>query len=257
MNSIMKKYVWLTFVLFFGTQQLLADDHLKQIAQIAQKAYSEGQYRYAIELYDSIISKGYASAALYYNIGNAHFKSEQMAYAIWYYEKAKKLAPGDEQIIHNLNLANTLITDNIEKIPMLFYERWWVNLYSMTTADNWGKIAIVLAFLMVSFFAAYLLSRVIRYKKIFFLMSFAALALFILSLTCAHKQYHNTYVKETAVVFAPRVTAKSAPDAGSIDLFVIHEGTKVWVKEILGDWYEIRLANGNVGWINKNSVRII
>lgn len=235
----------------------LADDNLKKIARQANQAYSDGQYIFAIELYDSIINKGYVSAALYYNIGNAYFKNNQMAYAIWYYEKARKLDPGDAQINFNLNLANTRITDNIEAIPLLFYERWWRSLYSLTTADRWARLAILLAFAALALFAAYLLAQRISLKKLFFTLAVVCFVVMAFTLIFAQKQHERTHSQKAAIVFSPRVTAKSAPDAGSIDLFVIHEGTKVYIDEKIGEWYEIRLANGNVGWINKNSVRII
>ncbi|MDD3876047.1 MAG: hypothetical protein PHT69_05465 [Bacteroidales bacterium] len=256
------KSIFLSFFvlanLIFGTINTHAEDNnLRRIADEAQKAYSEGQYMYAIELYDSILNTGNVSSNLYYNIGNAYFKNNQMSHAIWYYEKAKQLSPSDEQINFNLNLANTLITDRIEAIPQLFYHRWWQALYSMYSADTWGIILIVVFFLFFIMLALYLLAKTIILKKIYFAFSIMFLSVSILIFLLANKQYNVQVKQQTAIVFSPRITAKSAPDENSIDLFVIHEGTKVFITDVVGEWYEIKIASGNVGWLKKSGVREI
>lgn len=234
-----------------------ASDSFNGIAEQAQKAYSAGQYYYAIELYDSIIKQGYTSAALYYNIGNAYFKTNQMPYAIWYYEKAKKLAPGDESINFNLNLANTLIPDKIDALPTLFYVRWWKATYSLFHTDTWAKMSVVLVFLVCIFLALFLIARSVTFKKLSFFLCLTFFVMAVFTLIFANKQYRETYKQQSAIVFSPRITAKSSPDENSIDLFVIHEGTKVVIQDNLGEWCEIKLANGNVGWIKKSLVKPI
>jgi len=250
-----KKYLFIVLLLL--SVRLYAHNDLKLLAEQAQQAYGNNQFHYVIELYDSILGMGYESAALYYNLGNAYFKNNQIPHAIWYYEKAKKLAPGDEQINFNLKLANTLITDNIEAIPLLFYERWWRAIYGIFTADIWAKIAIAFSFIAFIMLAIFLISRSTALKKTFF--TFAMVGFFFTGLFVifATKQYATTHKQQSGIVFSPRVTAKSSPDISSIDLFVIHEGTKVFISDKLGEWYEIRLANGNVGWIRANAVREI
>jgi len=94
-------------------------------------------------------------------------------------------------------------------------------------------------------------------KKIFFIISIVFLTTTIFSLIFAQKQYNQLTQQDEAIVFVPRVTAKSAPDTSSSDLFVIHQGTKVEIRQKLGEWYEIRLPNGNMGWIRKESVEKI
>ncbi len=245
------------FFLLLFYQNSYAQQHLQNIAQEAQKAYNEAQYFYAIELYDSIIQQGFTSASLYYNLGNAYFKSNQMPYAILYYEKAKILSPSDEHINFNLMLANTLITDKIDVLPQLFYERWWQAIYSMFSMDLWAKISIASIFLLFISMAFYLITNTLLIKKLSFWLCLVFVFITLFSLIFAQKQYNHTYKQQTAIVFSPRITAKSSPDENSIDLFVIHEGTKVSIKDNLGDWCEIKLANGNVGWIKRNLLKTI
>jgi len=243
--------------MLFLNSGIYSQSVFKELDEKATKAYTDGQFHYAIELYDSIINMGYVSAALYYNLGNAYFKTDHLPYAILYYEKAKKLDPSDDNIEHNLIFANTLTTDKINELPLLFYQKWWQALYNKFTTDNWAIIFLIFTNLFILFFAIYLITNRLFLKKLSF---FAFLLFFVISIFTiifAQKQYNSTYKLKSAIVFTPRVTAKSSPDNYSIDLFVIHEGTKVYIREDMGEWYEIALANGNVGWISKKDVKII
>lgn len=248
----------LTIALFITTGTTDAQTAQFQVLdKTAAEAYASGNYYYAIELYDSIYKQGLVSAPLFYNMGNAYFKTNQMPYAILFYEKALKIAPSDPQTQFNLNLANTLITDKIETIPLLFYQQWWLDIYTALSADSWAKTALVFISLFFIFLALYLVSGRIVLKKISFYLFIVMFGASALALTCARKQFKQTYNETSAIVFSPRVTAKSSPDDNSVDLFVIHEGTKVHINDYIGDWYEIRLANGNVGWIKKVTVKPI
>lgn len=234
-----------------------AGNNYIKLSEQANKAYIDGQYYFAIELYDSILKEGYASAGLYYNMGNAYFKTNQLPYAILYYEKAKKLSPSDDNISFNLNLANTLITDKIDEIPQLFYQRWWQSLYSIFSSDMWAKISIFAMFIVFIFLAIYLISNVILLKKISFLFFILFFVTTLFSLIFAKKQHNMAFREKTGIVFSPRLTAKSSPDENSIDLFVIHEGTKVFINDNVGEWCEIKIANGNIGWIKKSAIKPI
>ena len=253
--NIAKIYFILFLLLFFNTTR--AADNYKNIAGQAYKAYSDGQYYYAIDLYDSILKNGVASSAIYYNLGNAYFKTNQLPFAILYYEKAKKLSPSDDNINYNLNLANSLITDKIDEIPRLFYERWWHSVFSAFSSDAWAKISIVMIFLFFIFLAIYLISNAVLLKKLSFSLSVIFLLISAFTIIFAQKQYNHAFKEQAGIVFSPRLTAKSSPDENSIDLFVIHEGTKVQIKDNLGDWCEIGLANGNIGWIKRDIIKPI
>ena len=68
--------------------------------------------------------------------------------------------------------------------------------------------------------------------------------------------------KNTAIIFTPTVTIKSTPAESGNNLFVLHEGAKV---EILNemrdlnkvDWCEIRISDGNRGWVRKVDLETI
>ncbi|HRZ22174.1 MAG TPA: SH3 domain-containing protein, partial [Bacteroidales bacterium] len=86
------------------------------------------------------------------------------------------------------------------------------------------------------------------------------LSMFFVSMTTvgiAWKQDVSNRRVTEAIVFDPSLTVRSSPSENSVDLFVVHEGTKVAITDRLGDWYEIRIANGSTGWIQNTSIRSI
>ncbi|MBN2173660.1 MAG: tetratricopeptide repeat protein [Bacteroidales bacterium] len=223
----------------------------------ANAAYSNEMYADAAHLYQQIVDKGYESSDLYYNLGNAYFKTNDIPSAILYYEKAKKLRPNDEDINFNLKIANTKIVDKIEPVPELFLKEWWRSLYNMFSANTWAKISIggfILFFVLLAF---YLLSKLMKIRKLAFYSGLVILFFTIFSFTIAYKKYNLVTKQKEAIVFTPTITVKSSPNPNSVDLFVIHEGSKVQIMEKVGDWYEIKIANGSVGWLPGQSIKQI
>ena len=249
-------YIQILTLLFFMVIPGNANSS-QELIDKANQAYTQGEYADAVELYEQVLEEGYEAAELYYNLGNAYFKDDYIAKAILNYERAKKLKPNDDNVIHNLQVARSRIVDRIEPVPKLFYERWWQNITTMQSEKGWAVTAIVSVFgffiTLVLFFYA---SRK-NLRKVFFIISIVFLVGTFFSLIFAQKQYNSLVQQDEAIVFAPRLTAKSAPDISSTNLFVIHRGTKVEILQTLGEWYEIRLPNGNVGWIKEDEVKII
>lgn len=223
----------------------------------ANKAYSAGSFTVAADLYQKVVDAGYASPELFYNMGNAYFKMNDYASAILWYERAKRLDPGSEDINFNLNVANTKISDKIEPLPELFYKRWYNSLVQVFSTDAWASMFVCMFIAGLLCLILYLASRVLILRKIGF---WTALVLFFLSfitLVFAWSGYSFTKSTSEGIVFAPTITVKSSPDDKSTDLFVLHEGTKVRLLDNISGWYEIRIANGSVGWLPNNSLEKI
>jgi tetratricopeptide (TPR) repeat protein len=244
----------LAFILFSLT--LSAQDYRAYIEK-ANKDYADGLYNNAIEGYQKVLQYGYESAELYYNLGNACFKVNDLASAILYYEKAKKIKPNDEDINFNLNIANSRITDKIEQVPMLFYKRWWFNLYNLFSVNSWAKLNVVAFVLLIVAVVVFIIARKVILRKVSFWLAMAFLFVALLSLGFSVQKYHAFKSTNEAIVFDPSVTIKSSPSDNSVDLFVVHEGAKVKVTDAVGEWYEIRIANGSVGWIKTTAVKKI
>lgn len=246
----------LIFILLLLPAFTFAVDQEITIAK-ANKAYTEGFYANAVEFYKSVLTSGYESVDLYYNLGNACYKQNDMPSAILYYEKARKLDPGNEDVNFNLKIANTKITDKIEPIPELFYKRWYRKLLESFSVDKWAKSGLI--FLCLALFAGlfYVVSKQLLIRKTGFWLGSSFLIICLLSFLFAWQNYDELLHRKEAIIFTPTVTIKSSPDEKSVDLFVLHEGAKVELIDNIGTWFEIRIANGSVGWLSSSAVEKI
>ena len=236
----------------FGNENI---SHYENLMKQGNEFYAKGNFDSAVVVYQNIINADFESANLYYNLGNAYYKMKNIPSAILFFEKAKKLDQGDNDILFNLQLANQQITDKIEPLPEMFLTKWWNGIISSVSMDSWAKWAIILAFYAMFMFMFFNLSEAAWLKKLYFWTGVAGISLAILSFTFALK--HEKLISENAeaIVFSPSVTAKSSPDDNSTNLFVIHEGIKVKILEKVSDWYKISLPDGNIGWMKKEDVK--
>ncbi|MCK9290764.1 MAG: tetratricopeptide repeat protein [Bacteroidales bacterium] len=240
----------LIILIVFSYGRILAEQNdVQHIFDHANELYNQGVYDTALIYYHQITKAGYVSDALLYNMGNAYFKMKDYPSSILYYEKALKLHPSDEAIRHNLALANTMIVDKIETLPEIFYKVWWRAFYTLLPADVWAWISVVLFALSLLLVYIYLTSFRTTVRKTAFFTALLTTVLFIGSFGLASQKYYYTQQTNEAIVFIPTITVKSSPSASSVDLFVIHEGTKVLLLDHLSDWSQIRIANGSTGWI--------
>ncbi len=246
----------LLLILLFAAHAAFPSDEQVDLVK-ANKAYAVGSYSVAAELYQKIASDGYSSPELFYNMGNACFKMNDYARAILWYERAKRLDPGSGDIDFNLNVANTKISDKIEPLPELFYKRWYSSLVQIFPADGWAFLCVFTFIAGLLGFVLYLVSRVLILRKIGFWAAFSLFFFSVIALIFAWSSYSFTQSASEAIVFAPTITVKSSPDEKSTDLFVLHEGTKVRLLDNISGWYEIRIANGSVGWLRENTLEKI
>jgi len=228
-----------------------------QLAAQAAKAYNTRQYTQAIALYGKIIDAGYESYALYYNLGNAYYRNNEIAQAMLYYEKALKLSPNNEDIKHNIEVVNNKLTDKVEKIPELFYKRWWKELLNIMSIDALAITTIILLSLSLLLIAIYIASTNLLVRKLSFWSGVFLLLLFSIGTITASQRNHYLSSNHEAIIFAQTVNIKSSPDENSKDIFVLHEGTKVTLLDIVADWQEIRISNGSTGWIKMTDIRVI
>ncbi len=247
------KYTLIILFVFIGfINNLKAEDNYIALDK-ANNEYAKGNYQNAIGLYQDIIKTGYEASELYYNLGNAYFKNNNLPSAILYFEKAKRLNPTDEDIDFNIKVANNKIIDKIDIVPELFYNRWWKAMYSLRSTNGWAILSIVSITIMLLLIGLYLFSNKMKIRKLCFSFSFLFFVITILTINFAFIQQKQIINSNEAIIFLPTVSVKSSPDANSTDIFVIHEGTKIQITDNIGEWSEIRIANKSKGWIKKDS----
>jgi tetratricopeptide (TPR) repeat protein len=251
----MKKVINFSLALCLLTPMLAWGFRYDEHFRIAGERYAASDYDSALVHYQAILDGGLHSAALYYNMGNAYYKLRKYPYAILYYEKALKLEPANEDIQHNLKLANALITDKIEPVPVFFIKQWWNAFYNLLPADTWAWISVILFALLLVCLWLFLTAKTMLWRKTGFFAGLLMLFLFIGSFGLASQKYYYTQRTNEAIVFVPTITVKSAPTASGVDLFVLHEGSKVRLLDENEGWSKIRIANGSVGWMPNETLK--
>lgn len=253
----MKKFGWMLLLVWLQLPGMLFAQNFNELLVKADHYFSESKYDSALICYQEVLAQGYHASEIYYNIGNSYYKQNNMPSAILYYEKALKLDPSNEDVLFNLKLANARIPDKIDPLPQLFFKRWYIGLYNMFSVDNGAKIALILfaAFALFSLF--YFLGKRLIIRKIGFYLALFFLLTSLAGLFLTYQKSASEKQQNLAIVFTPSVTVKSSPNANGIDLFVIHEGTKVQVVDKVGAWCEIKIANGSVGWIELKTIELI
>ena len=224
---------------------------------MANELYIDGRFEEAIGLYEKILDSGYHSAELYYNLGNASYRSNKIPDAILNYERALLLSPGDEDIRFNLELARMHVRDRIEELPGFFLNRWWTSARDLFSAWKWASVSAAFFIIFLLLVTGFLIVRSVTLKKISFWMAVILFFASALSISFGIDKRNHIRNHNTAIVFAPVVSVKSSPDISSTELFVIHEGTKVWIEDSIGHWRAIRLRDGNKGWLPAESIEKI
>ena len=223
----------------------------------ADSSYVRGQYQQAITQYEALLKQG-ASADLYYNLGNAYYRTENIPEAVLNYERALLLSPGDRDIRFNLQIARSKTFDKIVPESEMFFVTWYRSLVSMMSVDGWARTALVALALTIILLLVYLFSERIWLRKAGFFGGVALLLLFMGANIFAWQQKKDLLNRKGAIIFAPAVTVKSTPAANGTDLFILHEGTKVVITDgSMKEWKEIRLADGKEGWIESKHIRVI
>ena len=223
----------------------------------AEEAYAKEDYTQAIELYESVLKSYGESAMVYYNLGNAYYKAGKVAPAILNYERALLLNPGDSDTRFNLQVARQKTVDKIEPIGEFFLTRWIGTVEDVYSADGWAKWGVASFVLFIGCLVLFFFSKWIRLKKIGFFAGICFLLISLVANLFADSQQDKLLHRADAIVFVSTVTVKSSPDASGTDLFILHEGTKVTIKSTLGEWSEIQLEDGNVGWMPSKEIQQI
>ena len=218
--------------------------------------YANKQYKEAADVYKQMFQYG-ESVALYYNYANALYKSNQIGLAILNYERALRLDPTNEDVKFNLDFVNRMKTDKIEPIERFFLSEWFDALAHLLTSNQWAYISIISFLTTLILVLLYLFGRKVWLRKLSFFTAIFLLIISIFTMVYAFKMKNEIENNSAAIVLAGSVSVKSTPDDTGTEVFVIHEGTKVEVVSILKSWSEIKLADGNIGWIQSSSIEKI
>lgn len=224
----------------------------------ADSAYVNNDFAGAVEMYETILATEGEAADIYYNLGNSYYKMDNIAKAILNYERALMLNPGDGDIRFNLELAQSKAVDKVIPISEMFFVTWIKELTDMMSEKGWAKLGIITFVLMLLSLALYFFGKKIVLKKIGFIVALCMLTLCVVANVFASNQKEKAQNHGNAIIMAPSVTVKSTPNEGGTDLFILHEGRKVMIKDnTMREWKEIQLEDGNAGWVPASVIEVI
>ncbi len=244
MNHI--KYILLLIVVLFTSENSLANNVLQAKAE---KSYSEKNYKEAITSYEAILREGLISYKLYYNLGNAYYKNNQLGRAIYNYELANKLQPNNQDVKINLKIANEKTIDKIESKENFFIGAIKSGLVNSLSTTGWAWVSVFSLCGALVFAFLFFITRQIALKRIGFFLSAISLIVFVASMVLGHTAVEDKQVTNFAIITTRESKVHEEPNANSTSKFSLHEGTRISVLESNSDWTNIKLENGNEGWV--------
>ncbi|MBR5499262.1 MAG: BatD family protein [Bacteroidales bacterium] len=234
------------------------DTYVDSLWNTANQAYMDGRWADAAADYERISSMGLESAALYCNTGDAYFKDGNISMAILFYERALKLDPSYEDARYNLQLLNSTIQDRINPVPDFILKVWAKDICYLMDSDAWAVCFIVLLAITLALVLLFVLGATAAGRRTGFFTGIVTLLLAVASLSFSIWQKNDYMSADDAIVMRPVTSVKSSPSSeASTDLFILHEGTKVHILDIVGNWSNVELADGRQGWMLSKDLEII
>jgi len=218
----------------------------------ALEAYKAGNYAAAVTQFEAIARSGVRNGRLFYNLGNACLKNQQLGPAILWYERALHLLPDDPDLRFNLNYARSLTKDASEESisPLLHILFFWNYHLSSSAVILLALLFNLLLWLLLGAF------RLTRRRELARSAIVAAAAALVFILTAGYN-YHEAGRPSLAIILPERVAIRSGLEENSTQLFILHAGAKVKVLNERKDHYQIRFAADKIGWVGKQSVGLI
>ena len=235
-----------------------AESYPDSLWQAGVDAYSAGQYEEALQDWSDVEATGLRSRELYYNLGNAYFKTGETARAILNYERALRLDPSDADIRYNLEFARAQTQDRIDEVPEFILKTWTRKVGYWMSSDAWAVLSLVLLALALGLVLLFLLGPTAGMRRTGFFTGIAALLLALASWGFARSQKADAERHDEAIVMRPVSSVTSSPSADAAkSLFILHEGTKVKVLDEVSGYKDIELSDGRRGWIAAGDIEII
>ena len=225
---------------------------------MADSAYAKADYATAIHIYEQLLATEGEAASVYYNLGNAYYKSNDIAHSILNYERALLLDPSNEDIQFNLELARSKAVDKNAIVSELFFVRWFRDFSSIMPVDGWAKCGILCFIVLILCLTLFIFNKKSKTKKIIFIFALLSLICTILANVIASNQKDKMIYRESAIIMEPSVTVRSTPSTSGTELFILHEGKKVMIKDdSMKEWKEIEIEDGNIGWLPASAIEQI
>jgi tetratricopeptide (TPR) repeat protein len=239
-----------------ASAQSASSKDINQAFYSANNFYEKREYGKALGDYLKILSQGIESGPLYYNIGNAYFKLGKVGYAIWAFEKARKIAPRDSDIRSNHEYAKTFVESPSYSVPE---KNLIVRLFEVPyRAFNLNVLALIMAFFYLMstvFISATIIYRPLGRKIRLLTVTFTVW--FIFTLMSFGIRYCSDELLKYGIVVEKCIDCKYEPIEGTTDFYKLNEGEKVIILKTRNDWRQVKRLDGKIGWVRKGAVEAI
>lgn len=227
---------------------LTAPDSVKGLFWKANAAYFEQRYQNAVMIYEKLLSLGYESGDVYYNLGNAYFRIGRLGKALVNYERARYFIPRDPDLRFNIKQIEENREDFFENKNTL-----WDGLLSCLYFFSLRELYWSFVFVNFLTWLVFLLRAILSHKFVRSLARVLALLWLCCGITLAFK-LHKTRYDNRAVVIVDEANVTEGPHSKDRLLFTLHDGSIVTVEKSYSNWKVIRLPNGKKGWIDANMI---
>lgn len=249
----MKHVISIFTILFLYVPSLCANTFLEK----AEQAYDSKKYQEAVQNYEQLVKDGYQSYQLYFNLGNAYYRNDDLGKAIYYYELARKIEPNDEDVRINLGIAAGKTIDKIDSKENFFITAVKTNVLSSFTTHTWAWLTCFCIAGACVFFFLFMSADKLLIKRISFFLSCVLTITFFITYFLGYSAVKARYENKFAIILVKEIKVMNEPTALAKTKFALHEGTKIRVVGNNGSWLLIKLDNGNEGWVKQDEVGVI
>ncbi len=263
MKSVKTIYI-LVVAFIVSTFQINAQE--SDIISEANKAYNANQFEDAVKLYTAAIDSLGGSSELFYNLGNAQYRTGKTGLAIICYERALKLDPTNEDARANLGFLNSRIIDRPGERGTLISQVTDA-LLDMAGVNTWAWLTFILFLLTIACVAIYVMSSSVTLRKAGFFGGIVLLILTCLGIILAIRAGSRAESHDEAVVTVSTTTLSTEPSTPTTEAAqagTLHEGAKVEIVDSIVSttdstrmWLDVNVDNATRAWINADDVERI
>lgn len=228
----------------------------QELFEAANKSYDNQQYDSSLTIYLEIEKQGLSSPELYQNMGTASYKLNLVPEAIYYFEKGLKLNPGNDDLEHNLKLAQERLTDK-GGVDSYSGIRGWLSSALGGGADFWSTLSVITSILGAGFIIAKAFLSINFIKRSGFVLGITFWVFSAVFFLIAYLQYDVANSNDYGILFEPSIEVRNDPSKAASIAFVLHEGCKLQILDENEGWYKVSFDEGKVGWLPKDSIKLI
>lgn len=221
----------------------------------ANELYIEEHYKTAAKNYEEMLDSAHQNSEVYYNLGNAYYKSKRLGLAIWAYEKALKIDPRNEDAKFNLEFATLQTEDKIDQ-PDPALTEWIKRILYGPQINLWAFVSIASSLFFSLTVLIFIIANSRRLRNMSMMGGLLFGLLLIFSTVTAHLHKQSILTETEAIVIEKKSNIRLSPlDKANVS-FELHEGAKVKIIQQNDSWLQIEV-NGNSGWILEEEVKKI